>query len=868
LLQITLPQIEAIEDAETIAARIRQIISQGSIRFEGIHRRKDGSTYQVEVSVTYLPIEGGRLFTFVRDITERKRAEAELRESESRFRSYFDLPLAGRSITSLTKGWLQVNATLCEMLGYTENELKQLTWNEVTHPDDLAADVVQFNRVLAGEINGYAIEKRFVRKNGRIIHTDLAVHCMRRPDGTVDYFVALLHDITERKHAESRILRLNRLYAVLSQINQTIVRVRDTQTLFQEICRIIIEYGKFRMAWIGWVDEASQSVKPIAFAGEEQGYLMNGLITYQDEPSERDPVSTAIREGRCVICQDIANNPIMIPWRTSALARGYRASAAVPIRQHDCVVGVLIVYAAEPDGFDVEDENLLNEITSDIAFALETMQVEKQRKLAEDQLRESESRYRLISENSADVIWVMDPLAGKFTYVSPSVQKLRGYSPAEILAQPIAESLTPESLRLVTAAIASRLPAFMAKGTGTESFSDQVDQPRRDGSIVPTEVTTTYLFNERGEVEIIGVSRDITERKQRERELGAMATMTAALRSARTRSEMLPIITNQISNLVNAASVALLFNDEQTNDYVIEYAQGMWTLDIGKHLPRTAGILRNILEQSKSYFTNDLPNDLDLFYHDSIQGLSALIEIPMVTHEATIGILAVASHQVFNNQDIRVLTAISDIAANAIHRAALHERTEKYAADLRHAYNTTLEGWAHALELRDQETEGHTRRVVELTIELARAMGLAENEMEPIQRGALLHDIGKMGIPDSVLLKPGTLNDREWEIMRQHPEYAYKLLLPIDYLHSAIDIPYCHHEKWDGTGYPRRLKGQAIPLAARIFAVVDVWDALCSDRPYRLAWSKEQARKYLQTERGKHFDPAIVDVFLEMITAS
>jgi putative nucleotidyltransferase with HDIG domain len=169
--------------------------------------------------------------------------------------------------------------------------------------------------------------------------------------------------------------------------------------------------------------------------------------------------------------------------------------------------------------------------------------------------------------------------------------------------------------------------------------------------------------------------------------------------------------------------------------------------------------------------------------------------------------------------------------------------------------------------MRDLETEGHTRRVTQMTLELARAMGVPEREMEDIRRGALLHDIGKMGIPDSVLLKPGTLNDREWEIMRRHPEYAYEWLASIQYLSRAVDIPYCHHEKWDGTGYPRALKSEQIPLAARVFAVVDVWDALTSDRPYRKAWSKARARDYLIANIGIHFDPHVVEAFLKLISA-
>jgi HD-GYP domain-containing protein (c-di-GMP phosphodiesterase class II) len=167
------------------------------------------------------------------------------------------------------------------------------------------------------------------------------------------------------------------------------------------------------------------------------------------------------------------------------------------------------------------------------------------------------------------------------------------------------------------------------------------------------------------------------------------------------------------------------------------------------------------------------------------------------------------------------------------------------------------------LELRDKETEGHAHRVASLTTQLAHTMGLSEDEQVQIYRGALLHDIGKMGIPDSIVLKPGKLTEEEWVIMRKHPQFAFDMLAPIAYLRPALDIPHCHHEKWDGTGYPRNLKGDNIPLAARLFAVVDVWDALTSDRPYRKAWSEQEAIAYLRDQSGHHFDPAVVKAFLE-----
>jgi HD-GYP domain-containing protein (c-di-GMP phosphodiesterase class II) len=186
--------------------------------------------------------------------------------------------------------------------------------------------------------------------------------------------------------------------------------------------------------------------------------------------------------------------------------------------------------------------------------------------------------------------------------------------------------------------------------------------------------------------------------------------------------------------------------------------------------------------------------------------------------------------------------------------------------DLLNAYDRTLEGWSMALELRDQETEGHTRRVAELTTDLAAMMGFEGDDLVNIRRGAILHDIGKMGIPDNILLKPGELTAEEWVIMRRHPEFAYQLLWPIEYLRPAIPIPYSHHEWWDGTGYPRGLAGEEIPLPARIFAVIDVWDAMRSNRPYRNALPEGEVRNYLVEARGVHFDPRVVEAFFDLLS--
>jgi len=201
------------------------------------------------------------------------------------------------------------------------------------------------------------------------------------------------------------------------------------------------------------------------------------------------------------------------------------------------------------------------------------------------------------------------------------------------------------------------------------------------------------------------------------------------------------------------------------------------------------------------------------------------------------------------------------------YRKLLDDRAdlEEAHVQLLSAYDATIEGWSLAMDLRDKETEGHTQRVTVLAEKLARLAGFSEDELVFFRRGALLHDIGKLGVPDSILLKSDKLTEEEWAIMHKHPQYAYDMIYPIEYLRPALDIPYSHHEKWDGTGYPLGLRGEGIPLAARIFAIIDVWDALTSDRPYRAAWDNQKALKYIREESGKHFDPHIVELFNKLI---
>jgi PAS domain S-box-containing protein len=320
---------------------------------------------------------------------------------------------------------------------------------------------------------------------------------------------------------------------------------------------------------------------------------------------------------------------------------------------------------------------------------------------------------------------------------------------------------------------------------------------------------------------------------------------------------------------VDAANVLVLNPHTYTFDYVV--GKGFRTKALqNTHLRFGEGYAgRAAMEQKILNIPNLREKETDLlrspyFLEESFISYYA---VPLIAMGEVKGVLELFHRSPLNpNKEwLDFLEALAGQAAIAIDSVGLFKDLQRSNHELITAYDATIEGWSRALDLRDRETEGHTRRVTEITLRLARKMGVNEVEQVHMRRGAILHDIGKMGIPDNILLKPGPLTGEEWQVMRKHPVYAYEMLIPINYLRPALDIPYCHHEKWDGTGYPRGLKGDQIPLVARIFAIVDVWDALCSERPYRSALSEETVRRYIQEQTGLFFDPNVAKAFFNLI---
>ena len=376
----------------------------------------------------------------------------------------------------------------------------------------------------------------------------------------------------------------------------------------------------------------------------------------------------------------------------------------------------------------------------------------------------------------------------------------------------------------------------------------------------------------------IVIIQDITRYKTSEakiqKQLDQMSALQAidhAITSSVDLNLTLSILLTQVVKHLQIDAASILLWNADTK--MLEYAAGLGFLTNALSHTKLglgegyAGIAA--LEQRVIHKINLSNRDTDFLRSPSFgqEGFVSYYGIPLIAKGQVQGVLEIFKRSLINpDLDwLGFLGMLGGQAAIAIDNASLFSDLQRSNTEITSAYDATIEGWSRALDLRDHITEGHTKRVVEITLELARKLEMPNTDFIHLRRGAALHDIGKMGIPDHILHKPGPLTEEEWDIMRQHPQHARDLLSPIGYLRPAMDIPFRHHERWDGSGYPSGLKGEEIPLSARLFAVIDVFDALISDRPYRKAWPKQDALKYIKAQAGKLFDPNIAATFLASV---
>lgn len=477
---------------------------------------------------------------------------------------------------------------------------------------------------------------------------------------------------------------------------------------------------------------------------------------------------------------------------------------------------------------------------------------------------------RSIVQNSPMGIVVLDR-EGKVQLWSPACERILGWKEEEVLGHPY-PSFSVGSEDQFKAAQKKVL-------SGETILNYETRQQRKDGSLIDIGFSAAPLRDAEGTINRgINILTDITNHKLAEAKiqrqikyLTALRTIDASITSGYDIDQTLVIILEQIITQLNVDAADILMFDSLEGAWKYAAGRGFRSSETQyTHLRPGEGFAGRAAAERRVVHIPDLSREDGVLANAIAQSNERFITyfgVPLLAKGKVVGVLELFHRSPLNPDEewLTFLNTLAGQAAIAIDNRELFQQLETTNKELIEAYETTIEGWSNALDLRDKETEGHSQRVKELTLRMARAAGFREDEMIHIKRGALLHDIGKMGVPDTILLKADKLTEDEWCIMRRHPQLAYDLLSKIKYLQPALDIPYCHHEKWDGSGYPRGLKGDQIPLIARIFAVVDVWDALRSDRPYRPAWSEEKALEYIRFEAGKHFDPQVVKLFFHVV---
>jgi PAS domain S-box-containing protein/putative nucleotidyltransferase with HDIG domain len=485
------------------------------------------------------------------------------------------------------------------------------------------------------------------------------------------------------------------------------------------------------------------------------------------------------------------------------------------------------------------------------------------------QAEEQRTHLVAIVETSDDAI-IGKTLEGIITSWNPGAQRLYGYSAEEAIGKPISMIIPPDHR--------DELPEILTRlmdGERVEHF--ETVRLRKDGRRVDVSITVSPIKDASGRVTgASSIGRDITERKQAEARIKLQLEHLTALREIDrviassfdlhyNLTWILESVTKELG--LDAADILLLNPVSSQLEFGGEIG---FRAQVGEKAfvrPSHSLALRVIMDRQLVHVPNlqDGPKDLLPIKMLTDEAFVCYFGMPLIAKGSVKGVLEVYQRSPFEpDQDwLDFFNTLGGQAALAIDNAGLFDNLQRSNIELTLAYDATIEGWSHAMDLRDKETEGHTLRVMAVALELAALFGFKDEEMVGIRRGALLHDIGKIGVPDAILLKPGKLTEEEWLVMKKHPILAFEMLSPIRYLQSSIDIPYCHHEKWDGSGYPRGLKGEQIPLAARIFSIVDVWDALTSDRPYRSAWPNDKVLEYLRSEAGKSFDPQVVKTCLD-----
>jgi PAS domain S-box-containing protein len=827
-------------------------------RGEIVNRRKDGSLYTEEMIITPVRDTLGEISHFIdikQDITERKRAEAALRDSEEYFRSLIENVSDIITVLDSAGTILYESPSIERVLGYKPEELLGQNAFEWVHPEELAHTAEAFARGFQSAESTPLVEARFRHKDGSWRVVEMIGKPARDRSGQTIGIVNT-RDITQRKRAEEET-------RLLLALTQAINEAPDFDSALRMALQKVCASADWVMgeAWIPRADGGALELSPIWY-GQRPGLgeFITGSRGFAFASGEGLPGRVwASRQAEWLM--DVSVDGDIFPRAALATQAGIQAALAVPTVAGDQML-VLVFFMREAR----EEERRPVEIVSAAVAQLGSL---LQRKQAEEALRNSEARYRVLFEQSPNGVLLVDLETGKTIEANETAHKQLGYTREEFAALRISDYEVLEK--------PEETARHMQKVIREGNDDFETLHRTKSGEIRDVRVLAkTIQLSDRGL--FYAIFQDITERKRAEAQImrqlqriTGLRTIDMAITSSFDLRLTLSVVLDEatVQLRVDAADV-LLFNPHLRT---LEYAAGRGFR--GRAIERSRFRLgegqagRAVLERCMIQHP-DLAASGAVFAQAEIlaaENVAAYFAVPLIAKGEVKGVLEIFHRSPLkpDSEWLNFLETLARQAAIAIDNTQLFDNLQRSNVELSLAYDSTIEGWSRAMDLRDKETEGHTQRVTEITMRLAQAMGIGAAELVHIRRGALLHDIGKMGVPDSILLKPGPLTDEERAVIQMHPQHAFDMLSPIAYLHPALDIPYCHHEKWDGSGYPRGLKGEQIPLAARLFAVVDVWDALRSDRPYRAAWSEEKVIEYIQAGSGAHFDPKAAGAFLKVL---
>ena len=806
-------------DWDRTGAAVQDTIREGALRgFENRFLHRDGGSRWIQWNIQ-LDDTTNLAYGIGRNTTDRHEAEAALAASERTLRSLIDASLDGVILADHDGNLILANPAMYAMLGRDPNDTSTWRRSDIIDPNEPALATFLAERERTGRAR--------------------AELTLKRADGSTfpaDVSAAHLTDAAGGRRASIVVRDASEHHRLIDALTTTADRVTLQAAALEAAANaIVITDPAGTIQWVNPAFTTTTGYEAHEAIGHNPSLLKSGM---HDEAFYRELWST-ITGGD--------------PWHGELVNRRKDGSlyteqqTVTPVRDGD---GTITHYIA---------------IKQDISESLH----------AKRELRASEERYRMLAENAVDTVFrlrVHPDLA--FEYVSPSSEALTGYTPEEHYADPglFYSVIHPDDRLALEEAARAGEPIL-----STARFI------HRDGTIVYTEQHSRPIHDDAGDlVAVEGIVRDISERvhaqeraEQFHRRLERQLTRSQAVHRLDTTVLLNTPITSVIDTALDILTQALevdavgIFRIDSTRRH-LRHLAGRHLPEVLPTIPAGRGIAGEAARTRNAVIVRDADADTqhDTAYLRDI-GMRGCLAVPLTSLGDLEGALELFTRgPLALDHDAQVFAeTIAHQLSLAMQRDALLIDLHTANLELEDAYDRTIEGWARALDLRDEDTAGHSQRVTDLTLRLAQRLGLPDAELRDVRRGALLHDIGKMAVPDAILLKPGKLTDDEFAVIKRHPGDAYDLLKDVPYLQSALHIPHHHHERWDGTGYPDGLRGQDIPLPARIFAVVDVYDALTSDRPYRPAWTHEAAIDHIRAQAGTHFDPHIVEAFVQMVDA-